>query len=676
MKLALFFSFTFLVLGSQAQINSLLKKGSRAAGKNKLDKAYSYYMKAYELDKNNYKSNLGLGVTLSEYMGKHEEAIPYLEKAYLSSPKDTSIDLIYALGKSYHHIGEYQKALLYYHKLDGTIAIEDDDKEYQMDISKRHKDCEYALNNLQNTATDFYILNIGKNINTPMAEYVPVIYADSTLIFTSRRQDSPKEKVNPLDGKYFESMYASTLNNGRPQSVRRYTVPDLYLKSQFKKGHESVISISPDGKTLYLFKNAKIYEVKTDAIKKEKPKKLSKSVNFDYYQSHAYLSKDGNTLLFTSEAKGGEGGIDIYKSIKTNNVWSTPVNLGKTINTPYDEDAPYLSDDGQILYFASKGHPGYGNYDIYKSTYENGAWSKPQNLGLPVNSPAHDIFLIQQENTTTKAGYFSSSRIGGQGDMDIYKINYIKDLKKECLSDNSPLLSIKSKIINEQNGEITCELKINNEALKIYSLTWSLNNNILPGQTPSITTIINPDGKENTVGLKLIAYCDTCFEPLALCNTAKITVGKKEEVLTENDIVKNQYDPNLEYTYLNKKKLKELGFDLTPIHFDLNKSDLRLTEHQTLNKNIEILLQNKDLGILIYGFADSRGEERFNEILSRKRANKVKNYLLQKGVKESQIKLTNGKGERFLTNDCVNEKNCDDIQHEQNRRVEFLIFEN
>lgn len=674
MKSAIFFLFIFLVFISHAQVNSLLKKGARAAGKNKLDKAYTYYLKAYELDKNNYKSNLGLGITLSEYMGKHQEAIPYLEKAYLTSPKDTAIDLIYALGKSYHHTGEYQKALTFYKKLDGTVAVEDDDQEYQMDITKRHKDCEYALNNLQNSDNEFYILNIGKNINTPMAEYVPVIYADSTLIFTSRRQDSPKEKVNPLDGKYFESMYSSTLSHGRPQSARRYTVPDLYLKSKFTNGHESVISISPDGKTLYIFKNAKIYEVKTDAIKKEKPKKLSKTVNFDYYQSHAYLSKDGNTLLFTSEAKGGEGGIDIYKSIKTNNVWSAPVNLGKNINTPYDEDAPYLSDDGQTLYFASKGHPGYGNYDLYKSTYENGSWSKPQNLGLPINSPAHDIFLIQHENA--RAGYFSSSRIGGFGDMDIYKINYIKNIDKECMTENSPLVTLNTSIINEQNGTVKCQLKLNNDNYKIYSLSWTVNNKALSEQTQEISTTLPPDGNENSIGLKLVAYCDTCFEPVALCHVSKITVGNKPEALSENDIVKNQYDPDLEYTYLTKKKLKEIGFDLTPIHFDLNKSDLRLTEHETLNKNIDILLQHKELGILIYGFADSRGAENLNETLSKKRAMQVKKYLLKRGVQKSQIKLTNGKGEHFLTNDCVNEKSCDEAQHEQNRRVEFLIFNN
>lgn len=102
-------------------------------------------------------------------------------------------------------------------------------------------------------------------------------------------------------------------------------------------------------------------------------------------------------------------------------VWGKPENLGPNVNTAYDEDAPFLSDDGHTLYFASRGHPGYGNFDIYKTVLKDGKWDKPENLGLPINSPAHDIFMVQ--NKDGNIGFFSSGRKGGKGDMDIYKIN-------------------------------------------------------------------------------------------------------------------------------------------------------------------------------------------------------------------------------------------------------------
>ena len=672
-----FFTIILLLLcfTSQAQVKKYVRKAAKAASKNKLEKARTLYLKAYALDKNYYKTNLGLGITLSEFMDKPEEALPYLENAYAHSPKDTMADLIYALGKCYHHGGEYEKALSYYHKLTSSVAVEEDDKAYQMDLKKRIEDCEYGIAHQQiSNGKDYYIVNAGTNINTSMSEYVPVITPDNTLIFTSRRQDSPKEKVNPLDGKYYEAMYASKIENGKPQGIRRYTVPDLYLKSNFKKGHESVISISPDGKTLFVFRDSKIYEVNVDAIKTVEPKQLSKMINFDYYQSHAYLSKDGNTLLFTSEAEEGLGDIDIYKSTKgSDGQWGKPANLGKMINTPYDEDSPYLSDDGQTLFFASKGHPGYGSYDIYKSTLENGEWSSPENLGMPINSPAHDIFLINSQSTNS--GYFSSSRKGGHGDMDIYKINYIKDTTKECTDYNNNLLTLSTSIINEAKGEFKCVSSLP-ENFKIFKQEWKLNGKVLENQGTEITGIIPVDGTENIISSKILAYCDTCFEIAAFCKIGNVSIGKKEIIPVTEDSIKNPYDPNLKYDYLTKNKLKNLGITFIPVYFNLNKSDLRQDAVDALDKNAEILLQHKDIAILIYGFADSRGGDSYNLTLSKKRAQQVKEYLTKKGVSSKQLKLTTGKGEQFLTNNCTNDATCDEASHEQNRRIEFFIITN
>lgn len=664
-----------LCFASSAQVKKYIRKASKAATKNQLEKARTLYLKAYELDKTNYKTNLGLGITLSEFMDKPEEALPYLETAYAHSPKDTMADLIYALGKCYHHKGEYQKALTFYHKLDASVAVEEDDKRYHMDLKKRIEDCEYGLSHTELTnGKEYYVVNAGTNINSKMSEYVPVMTPDNMLLFTSRRQDSPKEKVNPLDGKYYEAMYASKIENGRPQNVRRYTVPDLYMKSKFKKGHESVISISPDGKTLFVFRDSKIYEVSVDAIKTVEPKQLSQSINFDYYQSHAYLGKDDKTLLFTSESEEGLGDIDIYQSTKgSDGQWSKPINLGKMINTPYDEDSPYLSDDGQTLFFASKGHPGYGSYDIYKSTLENGQWSSPENLGQPINSPAHDIFLINVQNSNS--GYFASSRTGGHGDMDIYKINYIKDATKECTDFNSSLITFSTTILDEKKGEFKCVATLNDK-FTIFKQEWKLNGKPLEDQDNEITGTIPVDGTENIISSKILAYCDTCFELAAICKIGNVSIGTKEIVAAAEDTVRNPYDPNLKYNYLTKNKLKNLGITFIPVHFNLNKSNLRQDAVDALDKNAEILLQHKDIGILIYGFADSRGTEAYNITLSKNRATQVKEYLLKKGVPAKQIKLTSGKGEQFLTNNCTNDATCDDVTHEQNRRVEFLIIEN
>ena len=659
-----------------AQIKKYIRKASRATEKSNLLLAREYYLKAYNLDKTNYHSNLGLGVILSEFMDRHEEAIPYLETAYAKSPADTSIDMVYALAKSYHHVGEYQKAMDLYNKLGNTYATEEDDKQYQMDIKKRKEDCAFALSKENNqTNKEWYIVNAGPKINTDNPEYVPVISPKNELIFTSRRQDTPKEKPSKLDGKYYESMYLCPLVDGKPQSVRRYTLPDLLLKSKFRKYHESIISVSADNKILYIYRDNKILEINVDSTLKDEPSKMPKVVNFDYYQNHAYLTKDGKTLLFTSDADNGLGGIDIYKSVKgSNRKWGKPENLGSTINTPYDEDAPFLTDDGQTLYFASKGHPGYGNYDIYKSTLVNGKWSKPQNLQMPINSPAQDIFLVHNLN---EAGYFASSRKGGFGDMDIYRLQNLSKANKECKDSASSLLTVSTNTIDAAKGLVSFSVSVP-AYFKPLEYQWYYNNGNLNTDSSIVLSTINKD-VGNAILSKVVLYCDTCFDPLIACKLTRTTppaVIKKDSVKYLDIAGVNPYDKNLPYTYLSKEKINALGLNLTPIFFDFNKSNIRSDAADILHKNIEILAKHPEISVLVYGFTDARGTENYNTTLSKKRANQVKDYMSTKGVKSKQLKRAIGKGEQFIINKCTEGIECTDAEHEQNRRVEFILMEN
>ena len=675
-KLFLLVILIFTFSCSYSQAKKYMRKARRIIEKSDFKTARDYYVKAYKLDSSKYEPNEGLGLIYAELIGNYEKAIPYLETALKSSQKDSVIDVIYALGKSYQHIGEYQKALDMYEKLAGTVSLEDDDKIYQLDVSKRKDDCNYALKNHTLKQDNFYIINAGKNINTDNPEYVPVITSHKDLIFTSKIKDTDKEKLNLDDGKYFESMYISTIERGKPQKPRRYTVPDLLLKSNFKKHHESIISMSPDAKILYIYKDGKIFEASFDSLAKNEPTKLSKAINFDYYQSHAYISKDGKFILFTSESEGGMGGIDIYKATKGNNGdWSSPENLGGIINTIYNEDAPYLSDNGKTLYFSSKGHPGYGGYDIYKSNLqENGEWSVPENLGLPINSPGDDVFFTNEYNS--KNAYFSSYRKGGYGDMDIYKLVDLSDVDKLNPTENNTLLTLKKEIIDANKGLASFTLMpITN--LNVISNSWMINDKVVDSKDSTLTHTFDLNNKENFVQAKIIAYCDTCFEPLALIAKTSVTFTNSiENIDTKEDIVINPYDTDLKLDYLNQKQLKNLEIDLSPVYFSLNKSEIREDAANILNKNIEILKQHHEISILIYGFADVRGSDLYNQILSYNRAKTVKHYLQENGIKSSQIKFIKGKGEKFLVNNCTEDSSCSDAEHEKNRRVELMLFYN
>lgn len=671
--LILIFSSTF----SFAQINSYLRKGNRAVERNNIEKAKSNFLKAYNLDKTNYEANLGVGFVLSEFMNKYEEALPYLETAISKSQKDTFPDLIFALAKCYHHKGDFQKA----EELFSALAIKlTSDKEQDNfntnDLKKRVEDCQFAIKNKGNNIDkNIYVGNLGKKINTDMPEYVPVVNNNNELMFTSRRKDSEKEKRSKIDDKYFENMYVSKLTDGRPGAVSTYSLASSLLKTNFKKKHISIISASNDGKAMFLFQDNKIHEVTEDVNHNKSSKALSKNVNMDFYQNHASISKDGKILFFTSEDERGNGGLDIYKAIKgEDGNWGVPENLGQTINTIYDEDAPFLSEDGQTLYFSSKGHPGFGNYDIYKSTLTNGQWSTPQNLEMPINSAGHDIFYIQSANNEN--AYLSSHRVNGYGDMDLYKITYLDKFKKECIDSKNSLVTINSKITDKEAFLVNFEASVPSN-LNVIAYQWTFNQTKIAIDASQINQPISLTSPGDSIYVKIIAGCDTCMEPVVLCNNMIYNVPTDMiPVKTDDGPGTNPYDPNLVLSYLNKKQIDALGFDMTPIHFNLNKSNIREDAVAILKKNIEVLANHPEISVLIYGFADSRGKESYNLPLSKKRAQGVKTYLVSKKINKKQIEQVNGLGETFIVNKCTEGIECSDVEHEVNRRVEFIFFEN
>ena len=650
-------------------LNKYIRKAGReAGGKGDLEKARLYYLKAYHLDSNSYKANVGLGITLSEFMGKYQEALPYLKNAERLSTKDTLEDLFYALGKSYHYHEQFDKALTNYHKMQKYTALQDDDKLFHLELDKDIEDCNYAQSHtLITNPKEYYVANVGSKINTPAPEYVPVLTKNNELLFTSKRKDDKKEKINPLDGQYFESMYISKIENGTFSEPRRYTIPDMYLKSAFKKGHESIVSMSPDGKKVFVFQNSKLYESDMSQTTIE-PVKLSKNVNLDYYQNHAYLTKDEKTLFFTSEeAKGSVGGNDIYKVIKQDDgKWGEPENLGTTINTKLNEDSPYLTDDGKTLYFASNGHPGYGGYDIYKSTFENGNWTEPVNLGKPMNTVGHDIFLTNTADQ--KSGYFASNRMGGKGGMDIYKINYNPTNDKECPNVESDLINIT--VLDTDPYDFKQQIAYEfNDAIKNKILNYAL---IIGNDTvASKETSFSYDFKESgtyPIKLRAVSWCDTCVEPMVSCKqiTTTFKVHPKDPVLPK--------DTNIATItgQLTKDQLQALGFDLTIVYFDLNKYAIRTDALPILAKNVEVLKKYPMLNIDIVGNTDARGSSSYNLQLSKKRAISVENYLIENGVSKKRIIKIEAKGETQLVNNCV-DATCDEAQHQLNRRVEFKI---
>jgi outer membrane protein OmpA-like peptidoglycan-associated protein/tetratricopeptide (TPR) repeat protein len=663
-----------LVFFSFSPVKRYIKKAELNIERGNLELAKKYYEKALALQPENIRANYGLGMMYCELLDNYVAARPLLEKANTPPIEDSLYDMIFALGKCYQHSGEAEKAISYFDRLQFVVDL-DEEKDFKKELSKRKDDCRYFIAHRDEMPSpNMHVVNGGRTINTDMPEYVPVLLPGNKMIFTSKRKDDEKEKINYLDGKYFESMYICDVTPTGFRNTRRYTIPDQHIGKRRKSNqHESVISLSQDGTKLFTFKKGNIYEIKVTETEHSNPKKLESFVNENIYENHAYLSRDGRQLYFSVEAESSLGGTDIYLSLlQDDGKWSIPENLGETVNTPYDEDAPFLSPDGQTLFFASTGHPGYGNFDLYKSEKKEGKWSAPVNLGKPLNSPGHDLFLVN--DTANATAYFASGRNGGFGDLDIYKVLYLDKIDTLCDGASSALITMEARDVDssDYSNIVAVNLPPN---YKVLRSQWQLNGETITADTTSFEHNYKVPGTY-TITSKVIALCDTCLSPLVACNSFINTLNNVRGKETDTSaIVKNLgLDINTESGELSDEQLRKIGFDPEPVIFGFDQTALTFSTKLLLDSNLVVLAKNDRLKVHVLGYTDSRGPASYNQALSERRAKAVVAYLEKHGLDRSRITMVEGKGETDLVNDCNGSKYCGETEHRKNRRVRLIVL--
>lgn len=421
----------------------------------KYNAAQEKYQKLVTLNPINDEYNFEAG--LSYYLSNKERAksIPYFEAALKNSKEDTIPELYYYLARAYHLNSDFEKSKEAFYKFKPSI------KQNTLAGKNLAKETDYFID--RNEAGEKFLVsknetievtNLGININSEYGEYAPVYREDKqVLLFTSRRKNAKNSKL-AVDLLPYEDIYVVKKSGDNWELISDENELAKHLPKDFNtKKHDAGIIYSSDGKRLYTYKSDKIWQSNFENNTWTELELLDKTVNSSRYNIPSVsISTDGKTLLFVSERKDGQGGKDIYQSsLNAEGKWSEAVNLGDKINTKYDEESPFLSNDGKTLYFSSKGHEGIGGYDVFKSELINGEWTNPINMGIPINSPADDVFLII--DTKEKNGFFSSSRDGGIGSMDIYSIAPPKELKEILHHINGIVVDENSKQIN--NSTIT-----------------------------------------------------------------------------------------------------------------------------------------------------------------------------------------------------------------------------
>ena len=401
---------------------------------------------------------------------QYPQALENAQKAKsIDAKANENISLL--LGKLYFMNGKLDEALAEftaYKTTIGTDAKKTKESDVDVFLSQVNKAKE-----LMAKPVDVKIENVGDVINSQYDDKNPSITADGkTMIFTSRRPGKSSALDVEGDKKYFEDVYISRWDSINKKWMEAELLPG-YVNTE---GHDACTSISPDGKTIFIYKNdidgesrgGDIYYSKLSSSGKwGVPKSMGSPINTTYFEGGACISPDGNTLYFVSERPTGYGHADIYSSKRKNQTeWDVPVNLGPDVNSAEDEGGIFLAPDGKTLFFSSNGMNSMGGYDIFKTVNENGKWSKPVNLGYPINTIDNDMSLTLSVDAQT--AYFTSDRKGGSGDLDIYKLdlaNYPvleKDMKRKAIDS---LAILKGTVFNAKDGSaMEAEIVIFNEA--------------------------------------------------------------------------------------------------------------------------------------------------------------------------------------------------------------------
>lgn len=587
------------------------------------------------------------------YMGKSlfltyrkNKALRYLDKVNQVNPA-VDAEFHYYYGLTLHYNLKFDQAIDEY-KAD-LERYKPSSDEFSW-VNNRISQCVYAKNLIKKKEGEkVQVVNMGEKINSPYSEHSPVISAnDSILIYTARRPDS--KGARPEEGYYDEDLYVSYRQGQNWSEGKNIGAPIN------EKGHDATISLTADGKTLYIYRHKKdggLFVTKFDEEGKKwrEPKQLGKPLKSKYYEASICISADGKTGYFSSSRPGGSGGQDLYRierEDENSDNWSEPVNLGPMINTPHDEDAPYFHPDGKTLYYASNGPNSMGGFDIFVTEMDsNGIWLPPLNMGHPLNTPDDDIYFVMDMDG--KNGYYSSGKEGGLGEKDIYhvKFPYFPFPRRFNIVELEGF-------VQDKNSFDTLDA--------VVSLIQTSTGRVLD------STTTNPDEPfyfvlEPSTDYMLKVGSDGYF-PVSDPLTSPVL--EDEDILLERNLFLGKEAVEETPPIVETPKMPEIQH----IYFDFDQYDLRDRSKRELELVAQIMEQNPNFTLEVLGHTDYYGTGEYNQRLSENRAKTAFKYLQSIGVTNSQL-VTNG----FSENRPIS-SNENDNGRQYNRRVEFRVVDN
>lgn len=642
--IALLVSFT----AQGGEYNKLIRKGNKYFQAGFYDEAVKHYIQAEALNPGDPYLLHRIGVTYLESSFKNR-AIKYLKQAY---EKDSLVDknIHFQLGLGYQYNHQFLEALEHYHIYRKTT-------DFKFAVDRHIRECNIGIE-FYNNANMVNIVNMEMPLNSDNEDYAPLILADgSAMIFTSRRKGSTGDKL-AFDNNYFEDIYISHRKNDN------WTAPEKISSNINTENHECAVALSPDGEKLFLYdddNNGDFYVSSRQGDDWTTPQAMGKPINSRYREISLSINREGNRIFFSSDRPGGYGGFDIWMSeLNADSTWGEPVNLGPNVNTPDNEDAPFIHPDDNILYFSSTGHMGMGGYDIYMSKELNREWIRPRNLGYPINTVEDDIYFVVDADN--KYGYYATARENGLGGYDIYKIFLDEKTNKVATEDKDEvglLASTDQSVVDPDDPHVQFSGKVRDaDSLKPLGAKIVLSD--LNKQIVMAVAYTNPETGEFSVAIP-----DNKDLGLTVEKEGYLFSSQTLDRETLQSVDKLTRDFTLSKAKVGNKVA------LRNIFFDSGKADIKEESMAELDRIYELLKSVPQLKVQINGHTDNVGEAKANKALSKSRAKSVVDYLISYGIDPSRLSYK-GFGEKYpiASNDQEKEGRA------LNRRTEIEIIAN
>lgn len=636
----LLFAFNF-------QVFSQIKKADKHFKLFRYSEAIPYYLKGVKSDKASEKNHsIQRLAECYRFTSNFEEARKWYEKVVQTDGSNP--ENYFHLGQLLRNSGLYKEAADAFQSFNKLMPENPDGKKYyQFSV-----DIQEWLD-----LPDMAEIKNAETLNSEYSDFAPLFYKNGLIFTSDRKKDLLDQNRYGWTNFGFLNLYFSEPEYsgsfwgamGKPS----------FMEGNFnQKYHDGPVCFTSGFDRLYLTrttakkgkkdnKRIKTYNLKIYSADIDNDGNISKTTAFpfnssEYSTGHPALSENGDWIIFSSDMPGGYGGADLYMSTFENGNWTKPVNLGENVNTSGNEVFPYWANDS-ILFFSSEGHLGYGGLDIFVTIFDGKEWSEPENLKEPINSSYDDFGIVLNENLD--GGFFSSNRPEGKGSDDIYAFRNLKFAVPLMLMDGKGVLIIDGFVKDEQN------LPVPDATVFLLDPGSGMVKLLKTDNSGRYSTNVDYE-KPYIVKAVKDGYIYDCT------NFRTLAEGETSETNTPSDLV------------LKKLEINRV-FRVENIYYDLDRWDIREDAKPALDELVQFMKQNPVYAELS-SHTDSRASFEYNMELSQKRAESAVRYIILQGVSPSRI-TAKGYGESRLVNECADGVTCTEEQHQANRRTEFKI---